>query len=336
MSNLDINSNEYWDERFINDWEDLEGRQQTNFFVDILINNLPEWMNSTLQDVTVCDAGCAEGQGTNIFKQKYQTIDIDGIDFSEVAIEKAKGLYPNIRFFKDDIYNLSKCYDIIFISNVLEHFNNPFEIVKKLLEKTKQHLIIMVPFQEVERLSEHFYTFNYDSFPIGINEFVLSYFKEVDCRLIQNSLWDGKQAVVIYTKQTLLTEKNNISSIVTLNSDLEYMKNVNERLHEQKKEILQLSGWGSELSREVKERDSLIGELNMKIEQISAFVQKQQSDLEEKDQLILKQNQKISEVSLWGKSLYEQILEKNLIIEELNEKIEEVSAYIRRNINGTD
>ena len=336
MSKLDINSNEYWDERFINDWEEMDGHQQTNFFVDILMNNLPEWMKNTLQGVTVCDAGCAEGQGAYKFKQKYQTIDIDGIDFSEVAIEKAKELYPDIRFFKDDIYNLSKFYDIIFTSNVLEHFNNPFEIVEKLLEKTKQHLIIMVPFQEVERLSEHFYTFNYDSFPIGINEFVVSYFKEIDCRLIQNSLWDGKQAVVIYTKQTLLTEKNNISSIVTLSSDLEYMKSVNERLHEQKREILRLSDWGSELSREVKEKDSLIEELNVKVEKISAFVQKQQRDLEDKDQLFLDQNQKINEVSLWGKSLYEQILEKNQIIEELNKKIEEVSTYIRENINGTD
>ncbi|MFJ8102254.1 methyltransferase domain-containing protein [Lysinibacillus sp. NPDC096212] len=332
MSKSDINSNVYWDERFKNDWEELDGHQQTDFFVNILLNSLPVWMNSSLQDVTVCDAGCAEGQGTHIFKKKHQTIDIDGIDFSEVAIDKAKLLYPNINFFKDDIYNLSKSYDIIFTSNVLEHFDNPFEIVKKLLEKTKQHLIIMVPFQEVERLSEHFYTFNYDSFPIGISDFVISYFKEIDCRLIESSLWDGKQAIVIYTKQSFLTENNNISSIVTLNSDLEYTKSVNEMLHEQKKEILQLSDWGYELSKEINGKDRLIEELNVKVEQISTFFQKQQRELGDKDQLILNQNQKINEVSLWGQSLYEQIIEKNQIIEELNNKIEEVSAYIRENI----
>ncbi|GLC87889.1 class I SAM-dependent methyltransferase [Lysinibacillus piscis] len=332
MDKWDINSNEYWNERFKKDWEELNGQKQTSFFINILIEHLPKWMNQDLNNANVCDAGCAEGQGTFLFKERYPNINIDGIDFSEEAVKKAQKLYPKINFFKDDIYDLSKTYDSIFISNVLEHFEDPFEIIRNLLEKTKNHLIIMVPFQEVERLKEHFYTFDYHNFPLKINNFIISYFKIVDCRMIENTLWDGKQAILIYTHKNLLSNKNTLDSFVNFAFDTEHTKKIDRQLYEQKRENLQLSDWGKKISDESIQKDIVIARLNQEIENISIFISEQRRSLEERDQLILEQNKKIEETSLWGQSLYEQVIERDRIIEGLNKQIGEISEYIQNNV----
>lgn len=322
---LKVNSNEYWDERFEKDWEIYEGQQQTSFFVNLLIQNLPEWIKDQFVNSRVCDAGCAEGQGTKLFKDAFPNTTVEGIDFSEVAIEKAKLLFPNIHFCKDDVYNLKNSYDSIFISNVLEHFEQPFGVVESLLKKVNKHLIIMVPFQEVEMLKEHFYRFDYNSFPINIGDFSLSYFKELDCRVLEHTLWAGKQAIVIYTK----TSENNSSvlDINTIQMDEKYLYDIDRKVSKQANQIQELSDWGARLHNENLEKDRLILELNEKINTISLWIQNFDQQIVEKDSTILEQARKIEEVSQWGLKLQKEIEQRDQLILELNKKVQEVSDW---------
>lgn len=317
-NHLKINSNEYWDERFGVDWEKFEGHQQTDFFAKLLIENLPKWITTHFQNSTICDAGCAEGQGARAFKENFPTAIIEGIDFSEVAIEKAKELYPDIHFFKDDIYNLKKSYDNIFISNVIEHFEKPFEVIEKLLEKVKKHLIIMIPFQEVELLKEHFTRFDYDSFPIRIGDFSLSYFKEIDCRLLEGSLWDGKQAIVIYTNT--VSNDSTLEDIHMIQANDQYLKEMDLKIKQQNSKIMELGDWGTKLHHEIIEKDQFILSLNQKYNEMMA----------EKNRVIIENNQKIQEVSHWGISLQNKVEERDKLILELNEKISEVSEWAKK------
>lgn len=322
---LKVNSNEYWDERFEKDWEIYEGQQQTSFFVNLLIQNLPQWIKEQFENSTVCDAGCAEGQGTKIFKDAFPSTTVEGIDFSEVAIEKARLLFPSIHFFKDDVYNLKNNYDSIFISNVLEHFEQPFEVVNSLLKKVNKHLIIMVPFQEVEMLKEHFYRFEYESFPINIGDFSLSYFKEIDCRLLEYTLWEGKQALVIYTKSTV--NSSTIRDIHTIQFDEQYVREINAKISEQTAKIQELSDWGASVHADNVEKDKLILELNEKLFTTSSWAKQLDQQIIERDALILKLNKKIEEVSQWGLKLQKEVEQRDSLILDLNEKVQEVSEW---------
>jgi len=322
---LKVNSNEYWDERFEKDWEIYEGQQQTSFFVNLLIQNLPQWIKEQFVNSIVCDAGCAEGQGTKIFKDAFPSTTVEGIDFSEVAIEKAKLLFPSIHFFKDDVYNLKNNYDSIFISNVLEHFEQPFEVVKSLLKKVNKHLIIMVPFQEVEMLKEHFYRFEYESFPINIGDFSLSYFKEIDCRLLEYTLWEGKQALVIYTKSTV--NSSTVRDIHTIQLDEQYVREINVKISEQTAKIQELSDWGASIHAANVEKDKLILELNEKLFTTSSWAKQLDQQIIERDVLILEESAKIEKLSQWGKELENAAIQKDEQIVELNKKIEELSQW---------
>ena len=60
-----VNSPEYWDERFLVDWERRGGPDQTVFFAELAIRLLPDWLRREIvqERLTVCDWGCAMGQG---------------------------------------------------------------------------------------------------------------------------------------------------------------------------------------------------------------------------------------------------------------------------------
>ena len=225
MNEHKINSMEYWNNRFQTNWENFLGREQTTFFLNLLLENLPKrLLNEILENkYSVCDAGCAEGDGTNILAQKFKESDVIGIDFSVEAVNKAKEYYPGVKFEQGDIMNLAQNYDIVLCSNVLEHFSNPFDIIPRLIDKTGKHLIIMIPFLEYERIKEHAFTFEYSSFPLEINNYNLTYFKEIDSKLIEGTHWYGKQAIIIYSNKEVVNLKN--LNLDAFNSKEEFYEN---------------------------------------------------------------------------------------------------------------
>lgn len=229
-NNFEVNSKKYWDVRFVNDWESNHGREQTKFFAGIAVDNLPHWLvnNINTNKYTVCDVGCAEGDAVPILNNKLYKAKVCGIDFSEEAILKAKKNYPNYEFQQGAIEGIEKNYDVLFCSNVLEHFVNPFDMLENMLNKTNKHLILLVPFQEyIRTTNEHFFTFDYEHFPILLNGFNLSYYKEIDGSKIENTLWSLKQIMLVYTRKEVLNELN-----VTLESYTETIPILEKQLKE--------------------------------------------------------------------------------------------------------
>lgn len=92
----------------------------------------------------ILEIGCGSGQFANmLFDLSYYNY--IGIDFSKIAIEKAKIINPNMLFkcvdvINDDIKNIS--YDIVICLETLEHLDDI-----KLLDKLKQntYLLFTVP-----------------------------------------------------------------------------------------------------------------------------------------------------------------------------------------------
>ncbi|WP_270619455.1 methyltransferase domain-containing protein [Paenibacillus macerans] len=204
-----INSKQYWDNRFNTDWEGNSGRQQTLYFCDLAISAFPDWLHYLLeQGATFADVGCAEGDGTHFFAERYPNSEFTGIDFSEAAIKKANNYYPDQNFIQAEIQNIDSRYDVVFSSNTLEHFINPFEMLKHLFRISEKYTVILIPFQEYERFKEHFYTFDYKDFHIHQFGFTIVHAQEIDCGRKENIYWAGKQLLVIYARENLVSKHN--------------------------------------------------------------------------------------------------------------------------------
>ena len=110
-----INSKEYWDKRFVDNWEINAGREQTMFFCNLTINLFPKWLIEELESgLTFGDIGCAEGDCTNYLANRFPKSNFTGIDFSEEAIRKASTLYPEVNYRAMDISKMDQKYDVIY------------------------------------------------------------------------------------------------------------------------------------------------------------------------------------------------------------------------------
>ncbi len=197
-----INSKAYWNNRFQTDWELLHGKKQTRFFAQITIQNLPP---ALLQDIrlhryTIADIGCAEGDGLELLSYAFQNNRLTGIDLSPIAIEKASMQYPRIQFLERDIFQLDEevMFDVVYTSNILEHFTDPHKVMEEMAKHTRQVLIMLVPFQEHPLSKEHVYRFDYEDFPYAINHFHLDTLQVIDCSKMDYTYWCGKQMLAVY------------------------------------------------------------------------------------------------------------------------------------------
>jgi len=96
----------------------------------------------------ILDVGAATGEFLN--EAKKMNLQIEGIEFSEFAIEQALANY-NIKIEKLQLSEISseKKYDFIHLNHVFEHFNDPNEEVKNLYSLLDENgvLYIEIPFQ---------------------------------------------------------------------------------------------------------------------------------------------------------------------------------------------
>src|ERR1700749_3405925 len=85
-----INSNQYGNHRCESDWELNGGCEQSRFFARVAIEALPQWLVHKVRwaNLSVCDWGCAQGDGTET-RAQLLSWNVTGLDFSQPAIERA-------------------------------------------------------------------------------------------------------------------------------------------------------------------------------------------------------------------------------------------------------
>ncbi len=202
-----INSDTYWDDRFEEDWESKQGPAQSRFFARIAIENLPRWLIEQLQrqSLTLCDWGCAQGDGTDVWASYMDSARITGIDFSSIAIGQAANRYPAIKFLNEnwlgDQSNNPSAFDVVFSSNTLEHFHKPYDVLKVLCARAAKAVALAIPYRELDRYSEHFYTFLPENIPANIGDgFRMVWARVIDCRHLPNTYWSGEQIILVFAK----------------------------------------------------------------------------------------------------------------------------------------
>jgi len=88
------------------------------------------------------DLGCGFGPLAKYVKGTYL-----GIDFSPFAIAKAKELNPKKEFLVANICNLPDVgqFDTVVMLEVLEHLDEPSQVIESVREIARQRIVISVP-----------------------------------------------------------------------------------------------------------------------------------------------------------------------------------------------
>lgn len=223
-----INTEIYWDKRFSNDWQQRGGESQSEFFARIALSQLPVWLTTYIKkdNPSFCDWGCAMGNGTFEIKNQLQCSKVTGVDFSAVAIEKASAAYPGIKFVAANYLEKlpREKFDILFTSNTLEHFPDPWSVAEQLAQITNEHLVILVPYQETGNMEqEHYYSFDKNNIPAAIGKHLfLTYSAVVDASTMEPSYWNGAQVLLVYSSIDFIKKQKLTAEQVKLELTVEH------------------------------------------------------------------------------------------------------------------
>ena len=204
-----INSKEYWNSRFENrDWKKFSGPEQTEYFARLFLEKAPGWLVQYIRrnELTVLDLGCAEGDGTKVLSSVWPG-QVCGGDFSEAAVTEAKTKYPEISFETQDIFQLSRDWDVVFLSNVIEHFESPYKALSAACDHARSSVIVMVPFEEGAQIPEHVARFTFDSIPVAVDDFQLIYHNDILEYDLDKAYYYGQQMILVYSRDQKLIEK---------------------------------------------------------------------------------------------------------------------------------
>lgn len=309
---MEINSEKYWDQRFEKDWESKGGRNQTHYFTNLALKMLPTTLIKILEKerLSFLDWGCAEGDGVDIIAHRFSGFEVSGLDFSKSAIDKAKVNYPEYNFYEGSLQDHGNEFDIIFTSNCLEHYTNPLDWVKQLLSFTKDMLIIMVPFQEQNRIDEHFYTFDYNTFPMKIGSYIISYFKIVDAN---PQYWPGKQLMIIYSRQDskILNELN-----------LEIYNPLSKQEEEEQFDYI------AKLKEDIKNRDEICIAITKENKNLTKWLDTVKDELRKRDESVEFLKKELQEKDKWIAILQEEVAKRDASVLNLQENMEEKDRWI--------
>lgn len=229
-----INTKPYWENRFSQDWDKNNGPSQTQFFCELATKLIPKWTKDSINstDMSICDWGCAEGEGTEILSKFFNTA-VTGVDFSETAIKKAKDRYPHLNFSSENFLSskIDTSFNVIFSSNTLEHFDDPWKVFESLSERATDYIILLLPFKEINPIEEHFYSFDFNNIPTNLNGFRLCHSMASDTGSMVPTYWPGDQILLIFSNKQLYAKDSITLSKLNLESESTY----SEKTHREKK-----------------------------------------------------------------------------------------------------
>lgn len=210
----ELNSREYWEQRFGGSWHEHNGPRRTLFYAQLLHDHLPGWVLEDIRQkqMDVCDWGCAEGEAVGYFGQLMPANRVVGVDFAETAIAMARKKFPKHEFSTRDWLTENSGlprHDVIMTSHVLEHFNQPVNILRDLLGRIAQkYIVVLVPFAENPRLShpEHQFRFLLSNLPLTWDDWSCVYCEVIDPADVENTMYGGQQILVVYGKRSWITQ----------------------------------------------------------------------------------------------------------------------------------
>lgn len=255
MVEFKVNSQEYWDHRFETNWDERSGREQSRFFSHVALDFIPMWLCREIRNrnFSICDWGCAEGDGTDVLTEAFDPENITGVDFSSQAIARASEAYPQLTFLVEDWVGDNEPhdgYDVVFTSNTLEHFHEPHAAMRRLFNVARKCVIVLIPYREFERHDEHHFTFTSSNLYFRPTpDFTLVHSQAVNTANRLPTYWSGMQILLVYARNSFLSEINLILG------DLEI---ADERIVEKDEKIARYTVQIEDLGKTVSQKEQRI------------------------------------------------------------------------------
>ncbi len=201
-----VNSRDWWESYFNQQWDAHGGRAQTAYFMEQLVAHLPgpEREYLAASNASVLDWGCAFGNGVHVLAKAFPRCKLAGLDFSTRAIAEAKMCFPQYDFFHTDDGKIRNHFDVIVVSNCLEHFSDPLRVMKSHLEKCDKLYLALVPYREWPLDDVHCAQFREECFPEQLDGFTRLSTVVFPC---QPPHWNGQQLLVAYGSPSYLLER---------------------------------------------------------------------------------------------------------------------------------
>ena len=117
------------------------------FFLNNFENNLVS-VAAPLNSLRILDAGCGEGFTLAKLYELKIGKELAGIDYSKIAIDTAKEIFPYLNVKVGDIYKLpfkEDSFDLVICTEVFEHLDNPVGALKEIERVTSKYALITVP-----------------------------------------------------------------------------------------------------------------------------------------------------------------------------------------------
>ena len=112
-----------------------------------IIRTMP-WLYSPIleelgdtQGDSLCDVACGDGYLLELINKKYPNLKLTGVDIDKDFIKIARDNL-NFDFRKIDAFKMMDKFDIVTLNLALHHFENPKKLIRHLLSKTNETLII--------------------------------------------------------------------------------------------------------------------------------------------------------------------------------------------------
>src|SRR3989344_4688967 len=113
------------------------------FFYYVLFSEL-----KNINPKKILDAGAGEGFTIDKIQKEGIGEEIEGIEYSQDAINLAKEHHPNAKIARGDIHNLSfpdNTFDLVLCTEVLEHVTDPENALKELVRVSSKYVVLTVP-----------------------------------------------------------------------------------------------------------------------------------------------------------------------------------------------
>ncbi|MDP2684410.1 MAG: class I SAM-dependent methyltransferase [bacterium] len=141
-------------------WQGNRKNHETkNLIIRFLHDNLKRHtlgMLDGLKIETILDVGCGEGFFTHEIGKRYPNSNITGIDMENEYINLANKIHKldNITYTNKDVESLNsdEKYDLVILTEVLEHLNNPDKMLEKIKSISAKYILISVPNEPFFRL----------------------------------------------------------------------------------------------------------------------------------------------------------------------------------------
>lgn len=147
MLNPETNNVDYYNQLWLEEWQDMERLNPTARHLERIIVQL---IRSVSPINSVLDAGCGMGVNLKVIRKHFPNLEMTGTDLSGDILRIAEnyvGKDERIRYVPLDIGKsaLDERFDLVLCSQVLEHIEDDVAAIRNLASMTGRYLLITVP-----------------------------------------------------------------------------------------------------------------------------------------------------------------------------------------------